>query len=224
MIALGGPDAICDANVAEAADGRATSRVAGQSRFETAVAIANREFPDGADTVYLARADLFADAAVGGTVNDGPILLVPSCGTIPQAVLDEIADQGPDRVIAFGGPVAICDATFAQAVAAAPGTPTFFRLAGENRVGTSVQISQHVFPDPGTTDAPINVYLARQDLFADAIVGGVLTDGPILLVPSCGDLPDEVGGEISRLAPDNVIALGGPVAVCDDILAQAGAQ
>lgn len=224
VIALGGPVAICDANLAEASGTRARSRVQGPSRFETAVAIAERQFPNGSDTVYLARADLFADAAVGGTVTDGPILLVPSCGPIPQSVLNEIEDQTPSRVIAFGGQVAICDATFVSAITAAPGSPEFFRLAGETRIGTSVAISQHVFPDPGTTDDPVDVFLARQDLFADAIVGGVLTGGPILLSPSCGMLPGEVAGEISRLGPANVIALGGPVAICDAILTQAGAQ
>src|SRR5690625_1130577 len=58
-------------------------RVFGENRLETAVAIAQRSFPSGAGVVYLARADQFADALAAGTLVDGPILLVPSCGDLP---------------------------------------------------------------------------------------------------------------------------------------------
>lgn len=92
------------------------------------------------------------------------------------------------------------------------------RLAGDNRILTAIEISERSFP----TGSDV-VYLARSDVFADAVAGGSLTDGPILLVPSCGDLPEAVGDEIGRLGPDEVIALGGAAAICDSMLAQAGA-
>ena len=50
--------------------------------------------------------------------------------------------------------------------------------------------------------------------------GGTLTDGPILLVPTC-ELPAVVADELARLHPGEVIALGGPAAVCDDVLTAA---
>lgn len=90
------------------------------------------------------------------------------------------------------------------------------RLAGTTRIGTAVEISQQAFPDGAA-----QVYLARSDVLADAVAGGVLTDGPILLVPSCGDLPGLVAEEIGRLAPDGITALGGDAAICDDIVIQA---
>lgn len=94
---------------------RETARIAGPTRFDTAVAISQRAFPETAPVVYLARADAFADALVAGTLSDGPILLVPSCGDIPQVVLDEIDRLDPDTVLALGGTAAVCDATLAQA-------------------------------------------------------------------------------------------------------------
>lgn len=87
------------------------------------------------------------------------------------------------------------------------------RLGGATRVETAVEISQKAFPD-GSQE----VYLARADLFADAVAGGVLTQGPVLLVPSCGDLPGAVAAEIQRLAPQTIYTLGGDAAVCDDIV------
>ena len=79
-----------------------------------------------------------------------------------------------------------------------------------------------MFPEP-TASA---VYLARADLVVDALAGGVLTDGPVLVVDSCGDFTTDrlqpVAREITRNAPDEVVALGGPQAICDATLEQAG--
>jgi hypothetical protein len=94
---------------------RTAGRVAGDHRFTTAVEISKRAFPQGADTVYLARADIGVDALAGGSLTDGPILLVPSCGDVPAAVKAEIDRLDPDEVLALGGPAAICDATLADA-------------------------------------------------------------------------------------------------------------
>ncbi len=90
------------------------------------------------------------------------------------------------------------------------------RLAGDSRIGTAIAISRAQFPQGAVT-----VYLARADDPVDAVAGGVLTDGPILLVPSCGTVPSEVVTEIERLDPNRVLALGGAAAICDDLLEQA---
>jgi hypothetical protein len=90
------------------------------------------------------------------------------------------------------------------------------RLSGGNRFETSAAISQSQFPDGARV-----AYLARADAFADALAGGVLTDGPILLVPQCGELPAVIAAEIRRLNPGRVTALGGTGAVCDALLAAA---
>lgn len=62
------------------------------------------------------------------------------------------------------------------------------------------------------------VVVARDDQFADALASGVLQqDHPMLLVPSTGQIPARVAGELDRLAPERVIILGGTVAVGADI-------
>lgn len=97
---------------------RETSRLAGPDRITTAVAVSQAQFPGGADTVYLARADDFADALSGGTLTAGPILLVPSCGELPAAVADEIVRVGATTVTALGGENAVCQGIVDQAAAA----------------------------------------------------------------------------------------------------------
>jgi|GEM_PF-1087262 len=110
----------------------------------------------------------------------------------------------------------------AQALAPvlATAAPTVDRIAGADRYATSVAISAHQFPSPSAVSA---VYLARGDQYADALAAGVLADGPVLLVPSCGGVPASVAAEIARLDPATVVALGGTGALCAATLDQAGA-
>lgn len=100
---------------------REMDRYAGATRYETAVEIAQHAFPDGASVVYLARADESADALAAGGLSDGPVLLVPRCGELPHVVSDELERLDPSRVVALGGPSAICDDMLVQA--AGPGAP-----------------------------------------------------------------------------------------------------
>lgn len=93
--------------------------------------------------------------------------------------------------------------------------PAARRLAGADRYETSVAISARAFPD----SAPV-VYLVPTDV-SPAVAASTLGDGPVLVVPPCGDLPAVIGDEIRRLGPAEVIALGGEDAVCDDIVRQA---
>lgn len=94
---------------------RAISRIAGPDRITTAVAISEEQFPDGAGVVYLARADQFADAVAGGSLTAGPVLLVPQCGGVPDAVAVEIDRLDPETVTALGGDDAVCEDTLRQA-------------------------------------------------------------------------------------------------------------
>lgn len=92
-------------------------RIAGAGRIETAIALSQYEFPDGAEEVYLANAELNPDALVGGTLSRGPILLVPSCGELPTAVKDEIDRLDPVKVVALGGSSTVCEPILDQAIA-----------------------------------------------------------------------------------------------------------
>lgn len=203
---LGGTQAVCDETAAHAADGRPMDRLAGDGRIDTAIEVSRAGFPDRADEVYLATAATGPDAVVAGALTGGPILLVPATGPVPSSVTAEIDRLDPRRVVAIGGTAVISEATLASA---ADGRLAD-RAAGPTRFETAVAVAQRAFPDGAPT-----AYLARADVFADAVAAGALRDGPVLLVPRCGRLPDGVAAEIARLASERVVALGGPAAVCD---------
>jgi len=102
-----------------AAQGDPVFRLEGPTRIDTAIDISQYQFPDGASEVYLSRQDVFADSISSGSLTRGPILLVPSCGQVPQAVLDEVRRLDPDRVGALGGAAAVCDQVLTDVAAAA---------------------------------------------------------------------------------------------------------
>lgn len=188
------------------------SRVQGDSAHATSVAASRRTFTS-AEVVYLARVDQLADAVAGGVLTKGPVLLVPSCGAVPDVVTSEIQRVDPTRVTALGGPSAICEDLLRTAARGRTAT----RLAGPDRYATSVAVSREQF------DRADVAYLARGDVFSDAVAGGALTDGPVLLVPSCGPPTPVVRDELDRLGVERVVALGGRTAICDTTLAAAAA-
>jgi len=216
VVAIGGESAVCEGLLQAAASGRPTDRFGGTDRLSTAVAISRGVFPEGAGRVFLARADVFADAVAGGALQGGPVLLVPSCGPVPDVVADELARLGATEVRALGGTTAVCD----ELLTAAGGDLSTGRLAGVDRFTTAAQVARFAFADRGVS----TVYLARADVFADAVAGGTLTAGPVLLVPSCGELPEVVAQAIRDSGAGAVVALGSAGAVCDDMLARAGAS
>lgn len=136
--------------------------------------------------------------ALGILLLIAPLLVGPSSSADPPA-----AFPAADSVV--------------DPVATVPNGPDLGRIGGRDRYDMSANISRYRF----TANDAGSVYLARGDVFFDAMVGGVLTDGPILLVPSCRGVPASVASEISRLDPGRVVALGGGASVCEETLTAA---
>ncbi|MBY5163292.1 cell wall-binding repeat-containing protein [Nitriliruptoria bacterium AS10] len=119
-----------------------SSRLAGSNRYATAVAVSQYQFPAGSSRVYLARGrEPLVDALAGGALTDGPVLLVPATGAVPQVVLDEIDRLSPGQVVALGGPAAITDTVLADADDAVVSDPTYPRIRRVNLEGEGPQAS-----------------------------------------------------------------------------------
>jgi putative cell wall-binding protein len=102
----------------------------------------------------------------------------------------------------------------ARAATTGTGQGTLTRVAGADRLATSVLISQTGFP---TNLSATAVVLARADDFADALAGSPLAahfQGPLLLTPTQGLTP-ALRTEIQRVLPTgrNVYLLGGVDAI-----------
>ena len=195
-----------------------TTRIGGADRYEVAVNVSRHRHadPSSAETVYLARGDVFADALTAGTLEDGPVLLVrPGCRAVPQVVLDEIARVDPAAVVALGGEASVCGDQLTQAA----GGRATDRLGGADRFEAAASIAGRAFSDGAST-----VYLANGAITPDAVVGGALRDGPILLASWDGTtVPPATAAAVAMADPDRVVALGGPVSVSDRALSAAAA-
>ena len=178
-----------------AQDGRATDRLAGDTRFATAATIAQTAFPDGADTLYLARADDPADALAASALTDGPILLTPTTGTPPAATLDAITTLDPATITALGGPAAISETM----LFAAAGVLTVGRPDGVDEAAIPATLplpmpSSYEGPGPHPDAAGVTErLLVTADVTVDELVAWWLeqsgdgTDAPILCAR---DAPD----------------------------------
>lgn len=95
------------------------------------------------------------------------------------------------------------------------------RLAGADRVGTAISISQARFPDgPNTEGFSHEVVLARSDQYADALAGSALARSAPMLLTEPGALNPAVQAEMVRVLgpvtkdnPQTVTLLGGPEAL-----------
>ena len=109
VTALGGTGVVSDAVVNSAAAGKATARLAGANRYETAFAIAQyAKAQKSGSNVYLASGTALKDAMVAGAAKDGIILLSPANGEGVKAKADTL---GAAKLIVIGGTGVMPDRT-----------------------------------------------------------------------------------------------------------------
>lgn len=167
IVLLGGTAALSQEVEDALAANYAVTRLAGPSRVETALDVA--EFIGDPEAIMVATSENFPDALASGAAaakEAGVVLLTQEADVHPavQAYLD---DHSETQTYAIGGPAA---GAFSDA------TP----LVGTGREDTSVLVAETFFDDPDM------IGLARGDEFADALTGGAhaaLTGGPVLLTP-----------------------------------------
>lgn len=101
------------------------------------------------------------------------------------------------------------------------GHPDLTRVAGADRIATSIAASQAAFPKANSARAAV---LARADSFADALPGTPLaaTEGGPLLLTNTTALPAATVDELNRVLPlgDTIYLLGGTSAISANVQTQ----
>ena len=187
-------------------------RVAGVTRVETSVEIANLSHAVAADTVVIATATNYPDALAGGPLArklDAPLLLTDPLSLSPETRA-EIERLGASRAVLLGGTVALSSAVQSELVSMGLDVD---RIAGQTRFETARLISQRV---PATT-----VYVtegANADPnrgWPDAVaVSGLASfeQRPILLV-SRDEAPADTLEALDDLGATEAVIVGGEAAV-----------
>lgn len=177
-------------------------RLSGKDRVRTAIDISRDQYPQGASVVYLARSDALVDALTAGVLTDGPILLT-SGSKLSHEVKQEISRLKPDRVIAVGGRGVLPDSVLNAASA-----KTKARLGGKDRFETAAKVSAWQFPNGSKVAYLADGIGSDGKGSPDAVAGGVLKDGPILLAGKNGNLTDATRQELDRLKAGEIFELG----------------
>ncbi|HUH07804.1 MAG TPA: cell wall-binding repeat-containing protein [Egibacteraceae bacterium] len=144
---LGGPTAVSSRIEADLnASGYATKRLAGASRVETSVRVAEEVIARRGATgeVLLSRSDEWADAVTGGAyaAHSGSPVVLTNRESLHPAVISFLAKTNPSRRWALGGKAALSDELVKQAGAS--------RVAGADRAATSVAVARQLW---GRTEA-----------------------------------------------------------------------
>lgn len=211
---LGGPSAVSEEISDQLKDmGMTVTRLAGQSRYDTAVEIAqfNFDFLDVTRTAFLVSGENFPDALSAGTVaaiTRANILFCPRNGEIKECVAELITENGINNIVIVGGPNAID--TRAEAELAALGVETK-RIYGSSRYDTSLA----VYKEYANIFVPSLLTFATGANFPDALAGGALSanlKAPVILVNNNND-NTAITKEITGLNVEKVIVYGGENAV-----------
>lgn len=202
-------------------------RIDGEDRYDTAAQIAE-EFPEGANTVYVANGlseaqgvDALVTGAVAGggpgVADDGPapILLIKD-DAIPAAAAQALEDLDPERIVVVGGPQAVHPSVETELGQA--GTEVS-RIGGADRFETAVALTEP-YPSGGTVyvaagTGPDDAEVALADALTAASVAGH-HNVPVLLTQD-DNLPKVTEAALADLAPSQIVLVGGPVAVNEDV-------
>lgn len=200
------------------------SRMAGLTRYETAVDASAKTFANmPSRDVVLASGQSFPDslsaAGLAGVLGCPLILTRPEA--LPAAVLPELERLEAIEVHIVGGTGAV--STGVEQTLDSAGFTTY-RYGGLDRYETSAIVARQV-RELSPAGGPDIAFLARGDLFPDALVVSPIAYArrfPILLTRSAA-LPPSTAGALTDLDVSEVIVAGGVGAVSPGVLDQVAA-
>ena len=172
--------------------GQTFSRLSGESRFETAKEIAKHAKASGAayTKVYLVAADALIDAASSGMVNDGYVLLMPKdeAGQLKLGMWIEKFDATITTLVAVGGTGVVSDQAMATVKSTNTKITTVKRLGGKNRYATNIAVAKEFYKTPAANKVG---YIVSGQSIVDVLAAGTVTNGPLVMVPQSGMVPEE---------------------------------
>lgn len=188
------------------------SRTSGTDRYNTAVAISQKNFAPNVATVYVASGENFPDALsiVPVAAHQKAPLLLTTSAAVPPAVLAELARLKPAKIVTVGGTSAISAAAVSKLQAIAP----VERIDGIDRFQTSLNAGEAL----GALHSG-RAYLATGSTFPDAISAAAAAgfqNAPLILVDgSTGTVPATIADALARWGVTQVTVIGGTSAISD---------
>lgn len=185
------------------------STIAGEDRYETAIAASNQLTAGSGGTVFLATGENFADALAAGpaaAIEKAPVLLAQR-DSVPQGVVNEIQRIAPSRIVVVGSAVSANAA--AQAAAAAPPNARIERVAGGDRIQTAAAINAKWFPNAEKAMV-VNGWSYADALSASAAAAA---ERQPIVISTANELPAVSVNSLKSMRARNIMIVGGDAAV-----------
>ncbi|USQ80457.1 cell wall-binding repeat-containing protein [Ornithinimicrobium faecis] len=202
---------------AESPSAVTVQRLAGKNRYETATEVSDQWSATG-KRVYIVSGHNFPDAlgaASRAGVFNSPVLLTKS-DHLPSETVSALERLKPKRITVIGGEGSVSNTVLSE-LGSYAGDEGVERLTGENRYATSARIAAQY------TKGRDRVFLASGEDYPDALSAAAVAGAehePLLLTKP-GQLPSEVAKQLERLAPGQVVVVGGPQAIGDAVAKEA---
>jgi putative cell wall-binding protein len=202
-------------------EGGQVNRIAGGNRYDTSAKTALNAYPEGAETVIIARGDdegNFADALAASYlagVEKAPILLT-NPGSLPQEIEEAIEQLGAKKAYVLGGELAVSQGVANKLTSLELEVE---RITGNNRYATAAAIAAK--GGPADTAIVVSGFAP-----ADSLVAGSLAfsrEYPILLVDK-NSVPVETKKAIADLGIEKIIVIGGENAVSNAVYSELKAE
>lgn len=200
------------------------NRLWGNTCFGTSAAISQAGWPDGSETVLIARGDYFTDALAGASLSyrfqhtqgkPAPILLTDSHQLSPETEA-EIRRLGAQTAIVLGGPGAVSRQVDSQ-ISRQTQVTEVQRIYGETSYGTARDISKRmqIISAQAQVSLSTTAVITTGEDFSDALAvssPASYNNMPILLVkPFASEPPPETQQALAGI--ERVVIVGGPGAV-----------
>lgn len=216
VVIVGGPAAVTPVVEEQLkAAGFTVERIAGDSRYDTANAVARKVLATAGGTkprAYVATGRNFPDALSAGAAAGarGGVVLLSQGRTLDKATSALLGSGTFAGVTAVGGDAVAATKTLGARVVAA---------AGATRYETATKLAELEFRTAKTD------VLTSGETFADALAGGplaALTGAPLLLTTS-STLNTHTNNWIAKTDPTKIIILGGEAAIAGSVASSVAA-
>lgn len=199
------------------AEPAATGRLAGPTRYETAVAVSRATFPDGSPEIIVARGDLYPDALVASFLasllnGHSPVLLTEP-NRLPPAVAAELPRLDAQRAWIMGDESAVSARVEAEIRATVTDVR---RVAGATRYETAFALTAMV------GESRTHAFVVSGQNHPDALAVGALANRrsiPIILTTP-DTLHPAARRSLQQLAVTDVYVVGGTGAISDEVVAE----
>ncbi|MGH3440589.1 MAG: cell wall-binding repeat-containing protein [Nitriliruptorales bacterium] len=186
-------------------------RTPGWDRYTLAANIAKTGWPDGSPTAVLVNGELFPDALAAGPLaasRSAPLLLTTR-DRLHWRTAAALRDLGTKRVLVVGGPGVVSEDVAGELREAGYSVK---RIAGDTRTETAAVVAWYV---SGASAGSGRVFLASATSWPDALAAGAVAGQASMpvLTTAPGRLSEPAAAMLERLAPQEVVIIGGEGAI-----------